>query len=274
MSDLRDLPLVKIDAGKARPVLPMRAELAFVPTAKLAIDTSYQRDIGGGGRAHIERIACEFDWNKFAPLIVAPVPDGRFAIIDGQHRAIAARARGFTPLPAYVVTLTPPQQAAVFAAINGDVTPITTQHVFKAALAAGTGWAADLKRIASACGVTVLTYPKSKRAMNPGETMAAGTLRIILARHGEGVLSAILLAVTATRHNHPGILAGAMIEALLAVRLALPVTLSPRDFAARIATVDVVEMLRESHGGAAEAGISRKAWLAEIILDTLKEAAT
>ena len=40
--------------------------------------------------AHLRRIAEQFDWRLFAPVIVAPIEGGLFAVIDGQHRTHAA----------------------------------------------------------------------------------------------------------------------------------------------------------------------------------------
>lgn len=67
-------------------------EIGFVPIDKLVIDDTYQRSIEKRGWANISRIANDFDWSKFSPLMVARLDDGRFAIVDGQHRAHAAAA--------------------------------------------------------------------------------------------------------------------------------------------------------------------------------------
>lgn len=71
-------PAVTPDMGAA----PM---LQWVPIADLVVDDRYQRRIAGAGRSNVRRIAEGFCWSKFAPVIVAPVAGGKFAIIDGQH---------------------------------------------------------------------------------------------------------------------------------------------------------------------------------------------
>lgn len=87
MSNL--LPLSRLALNHAKPgpagSLPV---LAYLPLASLRIDDRYQRRIEGRGLRVITRICGEFDWNKFAPLIVARVPGGElFAIIDGPPGA-------------------------------------------------------------------------------------------------------------------------------------------------------------------------------------------
>ena len=96
---LKPLPVVKVAIAACADVEPQKAELLWVPIAKLLIDTRYQRDMTQSGVAHVERIAEKFDWKKFTPLIVTPEGEN-FAVIDGQHRATAAKARGFTTCPA------------------------------------------------------------------------------------------------------------------------------------------------------------------------------
>lgn len=269
-SPLRNLPVVKLDASKLKEVKRCSYRLLEVDTQALVIDTAYQRDVTGAGKEHIERIATDFDFAKFAPLIVAPAGDGLFAIIDGQHRATAARARGLSPLPALVLDLDPRQQAAAFAAINGNVTPISSQHVFKAALAAGEGWARELFEVAAAAQVTILTYPKPRRTIQKGETMAVGALRQALRQYGKDIVLQALKAVTATRHNRPGALNQQVVKALCDAASAFHRAGRLDRLVAAAGRIDLAALEKDSHGGAAEAGISRVAWLTEAIIDELK----
>jgi ParB-like nuclease domain len=68
--------------------------LEWIETDKLVVDVTYQREIGRRGATNVNQIAENFDWSKFAPVIVAPVEGGQFAIVDGQHRTTAAILRG------------------------------------------------------------------------------------------------------------------------------------------------------------------------------------
>jgi ParB-like nuclease domain len=66
---------------------------------ELVVDVTYQREIGRRGAVNVNQIAENFDWSKFAPVIVAPVEGGQFAIVDGQHRTAAAMLRGQEKVP-------------------------------------------------------------------------------------------------------------------------------------------------------------------------------
>ena len=107
-------------------------------------------------------------------------------------------------MPCYIVKADAAEAASIFAAVNGNVTPMTPPQVYKAALAAGAEWALALQRACDAAGVKPLTYVMSKRS-SPRSTMAIGSMREILTRFGEKVLAGTLAllakAVDADAHN-------------------------------------------------------------------------
>lgn len=214
MSTLR--PLTKPDLQLA----PLRSagtppKLAFLPLTSMRIDESYQRHIERRGIATIVRICNEFDWNRFAPLIVArvPGPEEVYSIIDGQHRATAALVRGFDRVPCAIMAATALEQASIFSAVNGNVTPITILQLFKAARAAGVAWAMDIDKVCTAAGIKPLTYPKSKREISPFETMAIGTLRKLILRHGtDEVAAALKHAAGQPGASEPGFWGSSAIE--------------------------------------------------------------
>jgi hypothetical protein len=164
----------------------------------------------------VRRIAAEFRWSKFAPLVVAPIEGGRFAIIDGQHRATAAALIGVEQVPAQVIIADMAAQAEAFKSINGQVTRMHKLALHAAALAAGDGAAAELAAVAQAAGVTLLRYPVMSQAMKPGETMALGAIGEGLKLYGRETVITALTCVTETENNKPGVLAGPVIRALCA----------------------------------------------------------
>lgn len=193
MTELRPLtrPVLNLAAARTAGRPP---RLAFLPLAKLRIDGRYQRDLEPRGLKTIEKIHNEFDWNMFAPLVVAHVPGSDLhVIIDGQHRATAALLRGFDLVPCAIVDATALEQPRIFTAINGTVTPITIFQLFKAARAAKVEWALDIDRACEPAGLTPLVYPKPKNKIQPFETMAIGTLRRNIARFGVKDVSAALV---------------------------------------------------------------------------------
>src|SRR5258708_5463867 len=84
--------------------------LEWIETDKLVVDVTYQREIGRRGATNVNQIAENFDWSKFAPVIVAP-EGGQFATVDGQHRTTAAILRGQEKVPCQVVQADRAKQA-------------------------------------------------------------------------------------------------------------------------------------------------------------------
>lgn len=169
-------------------------KLEWLSLSQLVVDDEYQRIITVHGMATIGRICEQFSWSKFSPLIVVPSGAGgnQFAIIDGQHRATAALTLGYDKVPCAIVDAKREEAAAIFAAINGVVTPITVQALFKAARAAGTTWAVSVDKACRATGVTPLVYPVQASKQKPLMTNAVGALRRVVERHGEPTLRAVL----------------------------------------------------------------------------------
>ena len=195
-----------------RPLKGERAELCLLPLDRLVVDDRYQRQIGYDGRKNALRIAAAFDWRKFTPVIVTPLPDGYFAIIDGQHRATAALTRGDVGMvPCMVVQVTAAEAAEVFAAINGQVTRITALQLYAARVAAGDPSAHALQGVLDDAGVRVLRYKFPGGAYQVGDTLAIGTLESCLRKHGSDVLRAALLAITKSFDGNPGCLTAGII---------------------------------------------------------------
>jgi ParB-like chromosome segregation protein Spo0J len=72
------------------------------------------------------------------PLAVSRRPDGALTIVDGQHRASAAKLRGDIPhLPCVITSYANTgDEAAAFVALNQMRRPLSALDLFKAAVAA------------------------------------------------------------------------------------------------------------------------------------------
>lgn len=167
-------------------------KLDWLDISSLRVDESYQRPVMKRGRENIARIVADFHWNRFSPVIVMPVAGGFYAIIDGQHRAIAAQRLGLKQIPCQIVTAAPKEAARIFAIINGNVTPMTPQYLFKAARASGDEWALIVDRICKKADVEILTYPVQISRQKPRQTMMIGTLRHRVSRYGEDIVGLAL----------------------------------------------------------------------------------
>lgn len=215
-STYRPIEAARFKAPAAAPKPGAAPMLQWIKVEQLVIDDRYQRPIQGAGQKSVQRIAESFAWAKFAPVIVAPVEGGRFAVIDGQHRSTAAALLGIESVPCQVIIADTAEQAAAFASINGQVTRMHRLALQHAALEAGDEGAKRIAEICTAAGVTVLRYPRTADRMRPGETMALTSLIECERTYGRDVLITALMCVTETENNRPGLLRPAIIKALCA----------------------------------------------------------
>lgn len=186
-------PLETVDCPVPEKVTPGELpRLDWIEIARLRIDESYQRPVMQRGRKNIASIVTDFRWNRFSPLVVTPIPDDLFAVIDGQHRAIGANRLGIKKVPCQIVTVAPKEAGRIFAIINGNVTPMSPQYLFKAELASGQKWAVSLHRICKAAGLEPLTYPVQISKQKPRQTMMIGTLRHRIDRYGGEIVGLAL----------------------------------------------------------------------------------
>lgn len=182
--------------------------LQMVPISALVIDTTYQRNVSVGSVRNIRRICEQFDWAKFLPVIVTEDGD-KFAIVDGQHRTIAAASIGVTDVPCYVLSCSAAEAAAAFAAINGNVTQMQPIDLWFAELAAQAPKAVALQRVLDAAGVTVT---RKKEGYQPGETRSVNVLLRALEFYGASVLTTLLQCIVETGDGNPGMITGAVVN--------------------------------------------------------------
>lgn len=190
------------------------AVLQWVAVADLCIDRSYQRDVRGQGRRKIMQIAAEFEWSAFSPVVCAAAEGGGYAIIDGQHRATAAMLIGIEKVPALIVIADRARQARSFAAINGAVTRMNSYSVYRAARAAGDETVLKIDALCVSCGVTVLTAPRERSRLKPGDTIAVNTIRTAYDRHGPAILRKALLAIMSQDEVAVGLIGHAAVTGL------------------------------------------------------------
>lgn len=175
MSELRH-----IDLTGFQPITPAdqpAPQLAWVPIANLVIDGRYQRPLNPGNIAAIKRIATEFRWSRFSPVLIAPVAGGKYAIIDGQHRAHAAAICGFDEIPAMIALVPASEQALAFIEINTRQIRVSAHSVYRAALTAGIDWAVAAQLAVAKAGCRLMTSNASTKSKRPGEVYAVTLIR-------------------------------------------------------------------------------------------------
>lgn len=192
-------------------------QLMWIEIKDLVIDPSYQRDIGRRGTANIHYIAENFDWSKFAPVIVAPIEGGQYAVVDRQHRTTAALLRCLEKVPCQMVQADREQQAAAFAAVNGSITKTTSQQLYYARLTAGRPECVVLQEVLAASGVEIVKTNLVLSRMKVGQTHAVATLLRCLGEYGPATLITSLQCITQTADGNAGFLRSSIIEGICEV---------------------------------------------------------
>lgn len=175
--------------------------LSWVDLSALVIDERYQRQITPKGRALIQRIANGWDWKRYQPILIAATTDGRFAVVDGQHRAHAAAVVGLQSLPAMIVPMAPAEQASSFTAVNTERVALNKAAIFKAQLAAGDPIAIEAARLCEEAGCRLMTYAPTASQRKPGDVFVH-KLILSMAANGEG--EAVIAGLRAIRQSEFG----------------------------------------------------------------------
>lgn len=203
MTTLLKIPTISTDKKlvPANPGTP--GVLMMVPLGKLLIDTKYQRPVGERGARNIRQIIENFSWACYSPLVVSRRGE-KFAVIDGQHRAIAAVTHGgIKEVPCLVITdATPEIEAKAFTIINGHVTSMMESHLFYARVAAKDPSALATLKACEAANVKILKMPT--QAYKVGETLSVMTLERCLKKFGHDTLVTSLQTITETGNGNPG----------------------------------------------------------------------
>lgn len=243
--------------------------LEVLPIAKLYVDSVYQRAVSVASVRNIKRICIGFDWAKFLPVIVAKDGD-RFAIVDGQHRTTAAATLGIKAVPCYILSCSPAEAAAAFAAINGNVTPVQPIDLWFAQLAAGDASCIALKAVLDAAGVTVV---RKRDGYQVGETRSINVLRRAFEFYGPAILTTILQCIVETGNGNPGMIYGAILHGIgLAIRTKPELLAGPSQLFEIFDGLDLSELAHEAGIEAARTGNNQQAILVRVFNEKIRAA--
>lgn len=175
------------------PPAGLRPTIEWLHLDRLTMDVSYQRSTDNqASQRLIARIASGFDWRLCTPLVVSRRPDGSFAVIDGQHRLLAARLRKMDDLPCCVFTYdSPEEEAKMFVAANRSRKTMNRLDDFHAALAAGDSDAHQVLQLVTDAGLAVARNTASA-SWKPGEIAFTASISSVLRKHGPAITSAAL----------------------------------------------------------------------------------
>lgn len=196
------------DFGGPKPAAPDQAEMvdggddlgpkprvAWIPLGMLISDEEYQRTTASlSSRALIKKIAENFKWRRYQPITVTKMSNSIYEIIDGQHRAAAARLRpDIKELPCYVVDAEEVEHRAdSFVSVNRDRVVIGPLQLFKAQLVAKDPESVAVQAICEMVGVEILPYPIQNKDLKPGQLLSVGAVRAIYTNNGERILRIVL----------------------------------------------------------------------------------
>jgi hypothetical protein len=123
------------------------------------IDSAYQRDLIV---MKVKEICTAWSWVACGVIVVAE-RNGRFWVIDGQHRAAAAKRRSdITHLPCLVFkTLDVQQDAQGFLRLNTSRRPVSAIGRQKALVASGDEAAVHVQQQCAALGLEIKVKPKA-----------------------------------------------------------------------------------------------------------------
>lgn len=248
------------DVGKLGP----KPRLEFHSPDRLIIDERYQRSVSGAaGKKLIRRILNNFYWPYFGVIVATDNGDGTFCVIDGQHRAEAARLHpGVHSVPVMVIEeMSLAEQAQAFVAINEGRVRLNGLQIHRAAVKAGDEKAIKVDHIATEAGVRIPGNNISSKEMKPGETLAVKSLYWIFETFGGDRLRWTLTAAMRAYGDTAGDLRAQVLKGL-----AIAIGSAPSEvdrIAATLGEVDAETWEQrgrdEMHvrGGNTAAGISR-----------------
>lgn len=264
-------PIVPLgEATEAGSIAGAVGRLEIVPISKLYVDSVYQRAVSFGSVRNIKRICKHFDWAKFLPVIVTTNADGTYSVVDGQHRTTAAATIGITEVPCYVLSCTAAEAAAAFAAINGNVTPVSAVDLWFAELAAGEPGAVALQRVLDAAGVKMT---RKREGFAVAETRSVNVLRRALDFYGSSILTTILQCIVETGNGNAGMIFGAMVNGIgRAIRTKPELLTTPSRLFELFDGLDLAAMHYEANVESARTGNPVQFIITRIVNSAIREA--
>jgi len=184
--------------------------MKWLPIEKLLVDKRYQRDLVS---KRIQKMLTRFNWRDFQPVTVAEVEEGRYAVLDGQHRVKAAELHPeIKEVPCYIVEAPElKNQAQTFVTINRERAAVRPVDIYFAGIAAGDEEALKIESMLNGLGIRV--WQGASGSFPPKTTGAIGAIRRGLASYGEWATREALRIITEVHPETYGALRGAYIIA-------------------------------------------------------------
>lgn len=239
--------------------LGQRPDLEWVPVELIDVDSNYQREIKP---ALVDRILNKFSWSKFGAVVLSRKDDGRFNVVEGQHRWKAASLHpDVDAVPAVIVRHEDTSsEAQSFLAINRDRMAVTSVEQYWAGLAAGDETTLAISKVLKSAGCDVVPANGYYR---PNLTNSITAIKRCLERYGDGATRRALLVIRDAWPTEEKALRGTLITALARVIRNNHKTISDADLAAALRPQSMAqltahaEQLRKLAGGAADVALAK-----------------
>jgi hypothetical protein len=210
----RPIQPISLAAGPTSPeVVPAMLDgnppptIEWVAPSSLFVEDAYQRQLSRNSLTLIRKIVAGWNWAHVKPPIVARLTEAGlrekaqgalskhspcYAVIDGQHTAIAAVTHGgIARLPVVVVTLPDEDlRARAFIAHNRDRLHLTPMQMHYAALAAGDEAARAVNAACLLAGVHICRVQPA--AWKPGDTVAVAAIAALVKSSGAEAAAGVL----------------------------------------------------------------------------------
>ena len=197
-----NMSIEDINANRAKTIINTTSELcghriAVVPTDLYDVDYDYQRVI----TANVNTIRDTWDIALCDPLR-ASYRNGKFFIIDGQHRYYAAIAKGVEDLPCIVHTgLTKEDEARLFVRLNTSRKTLKPIDTFRANIICGNEDIPEVRRdmvVKHVCDKFNIEITEDNRKAKSRRLRALTTARRIVESYGRDGLTWIFEAMKET----------------------------------------------------------------------------
>jgi hypothetical protein len=222
------------------------SEMRWIPAGDLQRDSDYNRTIRS---FRVEAIRRNFNPDGLGLLYVSEREDGRFYIIDGQHRHQSILDLGMASclVPCAVYrNLTRDEERLIFLLLNRERLPLSAIDAFQARAAAGENLAGSMKDLLDRYGILLV------KGRQPGvrEIASVSVLEEIDRRWGERMMERVLALFESGWPEQPRIYRRQLLMAAASV-LANPATDDAR-FALALTGCTPAELERRVvEGGAA-----------------------
>ncbi len=252
-----------------------KPRLEFHPPTNLIVDERYQRTVSGAaGKRLIRKIVSEFHWPYFGVIAATDNGDGTYCVIDGQHRAEAARQHPEVhSVPVMVIEeMTLSEQARAFVEINQSRVRLSALQIHRAAVRAGDPVAVDIDRVATECGVIIPVGNVPSSEMIPGQTLSVKSLYAVYKDHGPARLRNTLMTIMAAYRNTTGDLRAQLIKG---VALALG---DAPEMSAKITLIlsqtDAVSWIERAQSQSKVSRLSTAAQLAQLLISSCHQSSS